>query len=134
LALAAPATAQPRADRYGDPLPENAIARLGTARLRHADNIRVVAYSPDGKTLASAGSDSVIRLWHSETGRLLNELRGHRAHVLSLAFSPDSKRLASAGWGWESSTMRPDDTDNTIRVWNVESGKQVHQFRGSPPG
>src|SRR5262245_58023038 len=51
---------QARADRYGDPLPEGAIARLGTIRLRQPDSeiITSVTFSPDGKVVASAGGDT----------------------------------------------------------------------------
>jgi WD40 repeat protein len=44
-------------------LPEGAVARLGTVRVRHADRIECVAFLPDGKILASGGGDPAIRLW-----------------------------------------------------------------------
>jgi WD40 repeat protein len=59
-------------DQYGDALPAGAIARLGTVRLRHPDWVRSFAISADGKTLASAGDES-IRLWELPSGRPLKK-------------------------------------------------------------
>src|SRR5262249_16894975 len=52
-------------DQYGDPLPQGALARLGTMRLRHHEQVRGVAFSPGGKILASISMDEAIHLWDS---------------------------------------------------------------------
>src|SRR5688572_23713338 len=68
----------PRTDWYGDPLPERAVARLGTVRLRHAGRVHALAFYPDGRTLASGGEDRVVCVWDADTGKLRQRLEGHQ--------------------------------------------------------
>src|SRR6516164_8644363 len=79
--------ARPRLDAYGDPLPDGALARVGTLRLRHAGSAINVAFAPDGKSLASSGNDGLIRLWGVATGKEIRRFEGHEGNVDGLAFS-----------------------------------------------
>src|SRR5262249_9391628 len=62
----------------------------------HYDNVSSVAFSPDGKTLASGSYHSTVKLWDAQTGQELATLKGHDARVFAVAFSPDGNTLALA--------------------------------------
>lgn len=79
----------------------------------HSSSVGSVVFSPDGKLLASASSDSTARIWEAATGAPLHTLEGHSGEVLSVVFSPDGKLLASAS------------DDSTARIWSVETGDQL---------
>lgn len=87
--------ADARVDRFGDPLPVGTLARLGTLRFQHRSPVQSLCYSPDGKLLASVGTDKkTARIWEVATGR---EVRHFDAAGASAAFSPDGKSLITSG-------------------------------------
>lgn len=86
-------------DAHGDPLPPGALARLGTVRFRHGKGIEAIAYSPDGKTIASAGTGGSLVLHDATTGKRLRTFPGKKTpntYRDPVAFSPDRKTLAAA--------------------------------------
>ena len=121
-----------RADRYGDPLPPGALMRLGTIRFRHGDSINAAAYSPDGKTLATAGYGGTIRLWDAATGKQVAVFqRENKASITSLAFSPDGKTLAAAGSFARSPTTLK-DLPTELVCWDVAKGEARLSIQAGP--
>jgi RNA polymerase sigma factor (sigma-70 family) len=110
-------------DALGDPLPVGAVARLGTTRLRHGDDIFFAAYTPDGKALLTAGMDQNIRLWELPTGKELRRfgfdwrrapLLGEVPPYYAVALSSDGKRVAVAREG-------------ALSLWDVATGMLLHR-------
>ncbi|WP_017719520.1 WD40 domain-containing protein [Kamptonema formosum] len=125
----------------------------------HENSVNSVAFSPNGKILASGSRDNTVRLWDVATGRQLQQLSGHKDSVYSVAFSPDGKILASRSGKtvqlWDAATGRelrqlsghensvesvafsPDgkilasgSSDKTVRLWDVATGSELRQLSG----
>src|SRR5262245_52595541 len=85
----------------------------------HGTTVNAIAYSADGQWLLSGGDDKKLRLWNVEKDKLERTLDGHTAAISSVAFAKDGKTAFSATYSMTG------DTDNTIRVWDVPSGKEL---------
>ena len=84
----------------------------------HTGSVYAVAYSPDGKTLASAGDRGEVRLWDVAADRAGARPVGHEGRVAALAFSPDGKTLATGG------------EDHGVRLWDVATGAPSATLQG----
>jgi serine/threonine protein kinase len=84
----------------------------------HADVITGLAFSLEGRRLATSSGDQTIKIWDAQSGQEILTLRGHDGGVNSVAYSPDSRRLASAS------------ADHTAKVWDAVTGKDLLTLRG----
>jgi WD40 repeat protein len=109
------------ADLHGDALPDEALLRLGTVRLRHGNHVCSIAISKDGKRLVSAGGDHTVRVWDMQISKELRrfEIEGDAGFLHFVALSPDDNTLAVP-------------TRDKIRFWDLKSGKELPAIENAP--
>ncbi|MBL8799988.1 MAG: tetratricopeptide repeat protein, partial [Planctomycetia bacterium] len=82
----------------------------------HAEAVRAVAYSPEGRRILTASEDKTIRVWDIRTGKMVLRLLGHTGGVTAIAVSADGNRVLSGS------------QDQTVRLWDAESGQEIRKF------
>jgi WD40 repeat protein len=106
LAAVGPAAGQPRLadgraavrlDQLGDPLPEGAVARLGTARLHDGYVVSSLAFTPDGKRILSTSNSGTARVWSAETGGRLGDYTNGHDVARSVEVTADGRRIVIGG-------------------------------------
>jgi WD40 repeat protein len=116
LVLLGPSTATPpRTDRYGDPLPDGAIARLGTTRF-HGGYGTSLTFSPDGKILGLAGGRQAL-FFAMPDGKRVEIIAAGKRRIDDLAYAPDGTTLVTVG-------------EHKIGVWDSKTGRLLREFRG----
>jgi RNA polymerase sigma factor (sigma-70 family) len=123
-----------RVDRYGDPLPQGAIARLGTRRWRASDNVATLAFTPDGQTvltvspaensLADSPPANGLCLFDIVTGKRIKSIRLPGTFFGRIALSADGKRLAAACTLWPDEDRRK----TVVQILELSSGRKLQEF------
>ncbi|MFL5588616.1 MAG: WD40 repeat domain-containing serine/threonine protein kinase [Ktedonobacteraceae bacterium] len=86
--------------------------------LGHSDQVWSVAWSPDGKRIASASSDETAQVWDATDGNHLNVYLGHSDSVYAVGWSPDGMRIASGSY------------DKTVQIWDATYGDHFYTYTG----
>lgn len=110
------AESPPRLDLYGDPLPDGALARMGTERMRHPYALRVV-FAADNATLISVGQDQTVRFWDMTSGKLQ---RLQRVPHPIRALSPDGRTLVL-------------QSEKHLHLWDIAAAKEVQRIEAGKP-
>ncbi len=84
----------------------------------HTAEVLSVAFSPDGKTLASGSKDNSVKIWNISTGEEIRTFNSHSNWVYAVAFGPDGRTLASGSW------------DETIKIWDLATGELIRTLSG----
>ena len=102
------------------------VSRFGA----DAGAIYCLAFSPKDDQAVTGGANGAMILWDVHTGEELRRFEGHKDNIYSVAFSRDATRILSAGGGEiDKRGVYPPDADNSVRLWDVETGEELAKFQ-----
>ncbi len=130
LTGADPLRSTPKVDLYGDPLPDGAIARLGSIRFRHA-GLSDLAWLPDGKSIATVGDDRVVRTWEFKSGRQIKAVPLKITTGYLFTISADGKFAAACS---KHDTRVFDTATGSVLAILADKQSQADQLGFSPDG
>jgi len=115
-------------DRWGDPLPPGAIARLGTVRFRTTSGgfFSGLGFLADSKTVVSVTGGHTVQFWEAATGKQVREISTGNISIRSFALSPDGRHFAADGF------LADDGTGpmaGAVGIWDTASGKEVRTIK-----
>jgi WD40 repeat protein len=134
-----------RVDQYGDPLPDGAVARIGSVRLRAGDRIVDMRFTPDGKKIVTANRTTGIHVWDVATGKLLHSLPATPPHpwweftpFAAMVLSPDCTHVAELDYS-SSCTVREIASGKVLfktenKVFHERFNTDVGLMRFTPDG
>jgi WD40 repeat protein len=96
--------------------------------MRHESPVFSAVFSPDGKWIASASLDGLIKLWDARTGQELHSFRAHDKEARVVAFSPDGRFLATGGSDGTVKGTR--GSDGTVKLWDMRNDQPVRAWKG----
>lgn len=103
-----------------------------TAPRRAMTLVSTLAFSPDGRRAIAGSEDTSICVWDVDTGRDLRRIEGHSGNIRSVTFLPDGRCfLSSSGTDYyDADLLKELGVDNTVRLWDVETGSELQRFEG----
>jgi len=91
---------------------------IGEIKNGHSDTVFGIAFSPNGKLLATCAADKFVKVFEFPGGKFVKSFEGHTHHVMGVGWTPDGKKIASCG------------ADNIVKLWDFEKGEKIRDMQG----